>query len=188
MGFELPAPKTSGQSDREVRRRKRLQPELRRTGPRPEPGVAGNGAQTHRRADRQELSEARSQPEPSLELGPKYVQENRRHREAAVLEIPLLGRIAAGLPVESVEQRATLSFADFVGHPGTFALEVRGESMIGDHICDGDMVLLERATKCATAKSWWRSWKALRQRSSAFTGNRAAESDYSQLTLPSSRS
>jgi repressor LexA len=73
--------------------------------------------------------------------------ENRRHRDAAALEIPLLGRIAAGLPVESVEQRATLSFADFVGHPGTFALEVRGESMIGDHICDGDMVLLERASE-----------------------------------------
>ena len=82
----------------------------------------------------------------SLELGPKYVQE-RRHRDAAALEIPLLGRIAAGLPVESVEQRATLSFADFVGHPDTFALEVRGESMIGDHICDGDMVLLERAAE-----------------------------------------
>jgi repressor LexA len=83
----------------------------------------------------------------SLELGPKYVQENRRHRDAAALEIPLLGRIAAGMPVESVEQRATLNFADFVGHSGTFALEVRGESMIGDHICDGDMVLLERATE-----------------------------------------
>ena len=83
----------------------------------------------------------------SLELGPKYVQENRRHRDAAGLEVPLLGRIAAGLPVEAVEQRATLSFADFVGHPNTFALEVRGDSMIGDHICDGDMVLLERTAE-----------------------------------------
>lgn len=83
----------------------------------------------------------------SLELGPKYVQENRRHRDAAALEIPLVGRIAAGSPVESVEQHATLSFADFVGHPGTFALEVRGESMIGDHICDGDMILLERTSE-----------------------------------------
>lgn len=83
----------------------------------------------------------------SLELGPKYVHENRRHRDAAALEIPLLGRIAAGMPVEAVEQRAILSFADFVGHPGTFALEVRGESMIGDHICDGDMVLVERANE-----------------------------------------
>ena len=83
----------------------------------------------------------------SLELGPKYIQENRRHRETAALEVPLLGRIAAGLPVESVEQRATLSFADFVGNPATFALEVRGESMIGDHICDGDMVLLQRTSE-----------------------------------------
>ena len=83
----------------------------------------------------------------SLELGPKYVQENRRHRLDTALEVPLLGRIAAGRPVESVEQRATLSFADFVGHPGTFALEVRGDSMIDDHICDGDMILLERASE-----------------------------------------
>ncbi|MFN7992953.1 MAG: transcriptional repressor LexA [Bryobacteraceae bacterium] len=80
----------------------------------------------------------------SLELGPRYVQEHRRHMDAASLEIPLLGRIAAGAPVESVEQRATLSFADFVGQTGTFALEVRGDSMIEDHICSGDMILLER--------------------------------------------
>ncbi|HVN03629.1 MAG TPA: transcriptional repressor LexA [Bryobacteraceae bacterium] len=82
----------------------------------------------------------------SLELGPKYVQESRRQREAAALEVPLLGRIAAGMPVESVEQRATLSFADFVGHPDTFALEVCGDSMIDDHICSGDMVLVERVS------------------------------------------
>jgi repressor LexA len=83
----------------------------------------------------------------SLELGPKYVQENRRQRDAATLEIPLLGRIAAGRPVEAIADRATLSFADFIGHPDTYALEVRGESMIDDHICDGDMVLLERTTE-----------------------------------------
>src|ERR1039457_6205944 len=71
----------------------------------------------------------------SLELGPKYVQENRRQRDAATLEIPLLGRIAAGRPVEAIADRATLSFADFIGHPDTYALEVRGESMIDDHIC-----------------------------------------------------
>jgi repressor LexA len=83
----------------------------------------------------------------SLELGPKYLQENRRHAERLSLEIPLLGRIAAGQPVESIEQRATLSFADFAGNTGTFALEVRGESMIDDHICDGDMILLERVSE-----------------------------------------
>ncbi len=79
----------------------------------------------------------------SLELAPKYMQEQRRHRPAP-LEIPLLGRIAAGLPVEAVEQREVLNFADYAGDGNTFALEVRGNSMIDDHICDGDMILLEK--------------------------------------------
>src|ERR1700756_788677 len=82
----------------------------------------------------------------SLELTPKYVQEQRRTRPP-VLEIPLLGRIAAGTPVEAVEQREVLNFADFAGDGNTFALEVRGNSMIDDHICDGDMILLERVTE-----------------------------------------
>ena len=84
----------------------------------------------------------------SLELSPRYVQEQRRHqREHAFPEIPLLGRIAAGAPVEAVEQRATLSFQDFADHPETYALEVRGDSMIDDHICSGDMILLERVSE-----------------------------------------
>jgi repressor LexA len=78
----------------------------------------------------------------SLELAPKYLAEHRRPRMGA--DIPLLGRIAAGAPVETVEQRETLNFADFVGSGNTFALEVRGDSMIDDHICDGDMILVER--------------------------------------------
>jgi repressor LexA len=82
----------------------------------------------------------------SLELAPKYLLEQRRTRPAAA-EIPLLGRIAAGMPVEAVEQRETLNFADFVGDGNTFALEVRGNSMIDDHICDRDMILLERVTQ-----------------------------------------
>src|SRR6266851_5709419 len=81
----------------------------------------------------------------SLDFGPKYVQEQRRQRHD--LEVPLLGRIAAGAPVESLEQRATLNFADFAGNADTFALEVRGDSMIEDHICDGDLILLERTTE-----------------------------------------
>ena len=75
----------------------------------------------------------------SLELGPKYVQGLR----ARQLEIPLLGRIAAGAPIEAIQQQATLNFADFAGNPDTFALEVRGDSMIEDHICDGDLILVQ---------------------------------------------
>jgi repressor LexA len=82
----------------------------------------------------------------SLELAPKYLQEQKRARTAPV-EIPMLGRIAAGAPVEAVEHRETLSFADFTGSGDTFALEVRGDSMIDDHICSGDMILLERVSQ-----------------------------------------
>jgi len=82
----------------------------------------------------------------SLELAPKYLQEQRRSKPA-VMEIPLLGRIAAGAPVESVEQSEMLNFADFAGNGANFALEVRGNSMIDDHICDGDLILLERVAQ-----------------------------------------
>ena len=83
----------------------------------------------------------------SLDLGPKYIQEQRKHRQETSLEIPLLGRIAAGAPVEAVEQRESVRFGDFLGNPDVFALEVRGDSMIGDHICSGDLVLVERTTQ-----------------------------------------
>src|SRR5690349_24801315 len=50
----------------------------------------------------------------SLELAPRYLQEQRRAKPA-IPEIPLLGRIAAGMPVETVEQKETLNFGDFTG-------------------------------------------------------------------------
>jgi repressor LexA len=79
----------------------------------------------------------------SLELAPKYLQEQRRPKPVR-LEVPLVGRIAAGAPVEAVEQRESLNFADFAGNKDTYALEVRGDSMIEDHICDGDLILVEK--------------------------------------------
>ncbi len=83
----------------------------------------------------------------SLDLSPRYQQEQRRTRKPLSLEIPLRGRIAAGAPVEAVEQRESLNFADFAGNPNTFALEVRGDSMIEDHICDGDLILVEKVSE-----------------------------------------
>ncbi|MGD0498693.1 MAG: transcriptional repressor LexA [Bryobacteraceae bacterium] len=82
----------------------------------------------------------------SLELAPKYVQDQRRQKPAPP-ETPLLGRIAAGAPVEAIEQRQTLSFVDYANNPDVFALEVRGDSMIDDHICSGDFILLQRASE-----------------------------------------
>jgi len=83
----------------------------------------------------------------SLELTPRFYDEMRQNQpQPASMEVPLLGRIAAGAPVEAIAGQDTLSFSDFVGDPSTYALKVRGESMIEDHICDGDYVLVERAT------------------------------------------
>src|SRR5437899_12398679 len=62
--------------------------------------------------------------------------------------LPLLGRIAAGQPIEAIERPETISLADFVRSKDVFVLEVRGESMQEEHILDGDYVLVEK-TKIA---------------------------------------
>jgi repressor LexA len=80
----------------------------------------------------------------SLEVGERYVTEELSRRPASPASIPLLGRIAAGAPVEAIANPEALHFSDFAKHDGTFALEVRGESMIEDHICSGDYVLAEK--------------------------------------------
>jgi repressor LexA len=62
--------------------------------------------------------------------------------------LPLLGRIAAGQPIEAIERPETISLADFVRSKEVFVLEVRGDSMQDEAILDGDYVLVER-TKIA---------------------------------------
>jgi repressor LexA len=61
-----------------------------------------------------------------------------------VQELPLVGRIAAGRPLEAVEERETLSLGDFTHGGNSFALKVKGSSMIDDHIMDGDYVVCEQ--------------------------------------------
>ena len=62
--------------------------------------------------------------------------------------LPLVGRIAAGQPIEAVETAQTISLADFVRSKEVFVLEVRGSSMQDEAILDGDYVLVEK-TKTA---------------------------------------
>jgi repressor LexA len=57
--------------------------------------------------------------------------------------LPLLGRIAAGMPVESVATSESISMSDITGNREVFALQVRGESMRDEHIIDGDYVIIE---------------------------------------------
>ncbi|HZT74224.1 MAG TPA: transcriptional repressor LexA [Terriglobales bacterium] len=70
----------------------------------------------------------------------------RRHRRwrANRNRLPLVGRIAAGKPIEAIEARGEISLADLARGRQVFALEVRGDSMIDDHIVEGDYVLVER--------------------------------------------
>lgn len=66
--------------------------------------------------------------------------------EVSFASIPVIGRVAAGSPIEAIEH-----VDDFIYLPtqelgpagGYYALRVRGESMVEDHICDGDIVLIK---------------------------------------------
>jgi repressor LexA len=59
------------------------------------------------------------------------------------VELPLAGRIAAGKPLEAIEDRETLSLGEFARSDKTFALQVKGNSMVEDHILNGDYVVVE---------------------------------------------
>jgi len=59
--------------------------------------------------------------------------------------LPLMGRIAAGRPIEAVQNPETISLADFVRSKEVFVLEVRGEYMQDEAILDGDYVLVEKS-------------------------------------------
>src|SRR3979411_197930 len=59
--------------------------------------------------------------------------------------LPLVGRIAAGQPIEAMQTAETISLADFVRSKEVFVLEVRGDSMQDEHILDGDYVLVEKS-------------------------------------------
>ena len=76
----------------------------------------------------------------SLEPVPEETQD-------AIPAVPLLGTVAAGHPIEAIEQGGESIEVppEMIGRPGeTFALRVRGDSMIEDQICDGDVVVIER--------------------------------------------
>lgn len=81
----------------------------------------------------------------SLEIGDRFFSEEKARRpHAGAPSVPLMGRIAAGRPVEAIANPETLHFGDFADATNVYALEVRGESMIEDHICSGDFVLVEQ--------------------------------------------
>lgn len=62
------------------------------------------------------------------------------------VRVPLLGTIAAGDPIEPFQESEMMSLPEeMVGDGDTFLLLVRGDSMIEDHILDGDMVIVRKS-------------------------------------------
>ncbi len=64
-------------------------------------------------------------------------------RPTRTVEVPIVGRIAAGEPIEAVEGHVeTIPFATELASEGCYALQVKGKSMIEDLIDDGDLVIV----------------------------------------------
>ncbi len=73
----------------------------------------------------------------ALELVPTQVK-------VQAVELPLLGRVAAGSPIEAITASETIFVPeDMVGREETYVLQVKGDSMIEEQIRDGDYVIVE---------------------------------------------
>lgn len=67
-----------------------------------------------------------------------------QQRRAAAVELPLVGRVAAGVPIEPIEQNDTIAVPeDLIGRGENFVLRVKGTSMVQEGILDGDFVVVQ---------------------------------------------
>ncbi|RMF21700.1 MAG: transcriptional repressor LexA [Deltaproteobacteria bacterium] len=67
-----------------------------------------------------------------------------RHRRPRAVELPLLGRVAAGVPIEAVEGDDRVEVPEsFVRRRNTYVLRVSGDSMVDEGILDGDLIVVE---------------------------------------------
>jgi repressor LexA len=80
-----------------------------------------------------------------------YIRRHQKHRGIELVdhpnydELPLLGRIAAGKPIEAIENRELINFAHLLGGTNRYVLQVKGHSMIDEGIRSGDLVVIEQA-------------------------------------------
>lgn len=68
----------------------------------------------------------------------------RQAKAPSEVALPLMGRIAAGQPIEAVETPETISLGDITRSKDVFVLQVKGQSMQDEHIVEGDYVLVEK--------------------------------------------
>jgi len=70
-----------------------------------------------------------------------------------MITIPLLGWVAAGQPVDLFEQQESISVPANMVRKDTYALRVRGDSMIDDNIEDGDVIVVEKRATAENGQS-----------------------------------
>lgn len=81
-----------------------------------------------------------------------YIRRHQKHRGIELVdhpdynEVPLLGRIAAGKPIEAIEDRELINFAHLLGGSNRYVLQVKGHSMIDEGIRSGDLVVIEQSS------------------------------------------
>lgn len=73
--------------------------------------------------------------------------------EQALVEVPLLGMVTAGLPIDMCEQQERVSVPADMVRKNTYALRVRGHSMIDDNIQDGDIIVIEKRQSAENGQS-----------------------------------
>lgn len=71
----------------------------------------------------------------------------------AGVAIPLLGYVTAGQPVDIPEERETVTVPRHMVRKNSYALRVRGHSMIDDHIQDGDIIIVEKRETAENGES-----------------------------------
>ena len=77
-----------------------------------------------------------------------------QQKKAAAVELPLLGYVAAGAPIEALENAESFVVPEeFVRRQNTFALRVKGNSMIDDGICDGDYIIVEERQSASNGET-----------------------------------
>jgi len=77
-----------------------------------------------------------------------------KHRTARAVELPLLGRVAAGAPIETVTVADTIAVPEeLVGRNETYVLQVSGDSMIEEGILDGDYIVVENRRTAANGET-----------------------------------
>jgi repressor LexA len=78
----------------------------------------------------------------------------QQQKKAAAVELPLLGYVAAGAPIEALENAESFVVPEeFVRRQNTFALRVKGNSMVDDGIYDGDYIIVEERPSASNGET-----------------------------------